>query len=356
MDEMKSNLLTPEILEECLNKETCFNVIKHNRDITLSLNSGDENKNNSKYIADQTPTPTTRLIRNCEEFGLFDDLKHVNPFEETFRQAIDDKTKRPSVLLTTQKSHEIIKCNDEDTLHTPHIIPYNTIDCNDDDKRKNDPDALRTKETNTNKQPVVIPVIVSNDSVTSSSIIVSTNEIVTNTTTTVVDNKESLEQITGKIKIIENDEIAQKVFRKICPKPTVVPLVTNVSNPIKEKIRKSLMKLRTTRNNDNNEFDAKVPATVKTHISTAKESHVKDIPKEEIKRQVLKRGTILHDNSINERNREAAKRYRNKQKMRHDALIERNAQLEAENSILKKQLQALKKAHENCSVSRLYDI
>lgn len=49
MDEMKSNLLTPEILEECLNKESCFDVIKPKRDITLSLNSDDENKN-SKYI------------------------------------------------------------------------------------------------------------------------------------------------------------------------------------------------------------------------------------------------------------------------------------------------------------------
>lgn len=38
--------------------------------------------------ADQTPTPT-RFIRNCEEVGLFQDLQ-VNPFEETFRRAVEE--------------------------------------------------------------------------------------------------------------------------------------------------------------------------------------------------------------------------------------------------------------------------
>lgn len=39
-------------------------------------------------LADQTPTPT-RFIRNCEEVGLFQDLQ-VNPFEETFRRAVEE--------------------------------------------------------------------------------------------------------------------------------------------------------------------------------------------------------------------------------------------------------------------------
>lgn len=41
------------------------------------------------FLADQTPTPT-RFIRNCEEVGLFQDLQNVvNPFEETFRRAVE---------------------------------------------------------------------------------------------------------------------------------------------------------------------------------------------------------------------------------------------------------------------------
>lgn len=49
MDEIKTTLLTPEILDDCLGDESCFHVIKHKRDITFNLNSSDENKH-SKYI------------------------------------------------------------------------------------------------------------------------------------------------------------------------------------------------------------------------------------------------------------------------------------------------------------------
>lgn len=68
-------------------------------------------------LADQTPTPT-RLIRNCEEVGLFDDLQHVNPFEETFRRAVESKD-------MSAHASQII-CGD-DTLHTPHVMPLFNI-------------------------------------------------------------------------------------------------------------------------------------------------------------------------------------------------------------------------------------
>ena len=44
---------------------------------------------NRMYImsSDQTPTPT-RFLRNCEEIGLFNELKS-NPFEEAFKKASD---------------------------------------------------------------------------------------------------------------------------------------------------------------------------------------------------------------------------------------------------------------------------
>lgn len=42
------------------------------------------------FAADQTPTPT-RFFKNCEEVGLFQDLQNVvNPFEETFRRAVEE--------------------------------------------------------------------------------------------------------------------------------------------------------------------------------------------------------------------------------------------------------------------------
>ena len=42
------------------------------------------------FTVDETPTPT-RFIRNCDEIGLFQELQH-NPFEETFRIAIESSS------------------------------------------------------------------------------------------------------------------------------------------------------------------------------------------------------------------------------------------------------------------------
>lgn len=285
----------------------------------------------------------------------------MNPFEETFRQAIDCKAKRPSVLLTTQKSLEVIKSNDEDTLHTPHIIPYNTIADNKDNSTKCDTQTHNKTEKESphiDKKPIVI---VTNES-TATDLSVNNND------------KEDIKTIvecrpgptpSKTLKIVNkkpNDDMRQKIFRKIYPKP-IVPLTSCVSNPVKGKIRESLLKLRTILPDDK-VVEAKVPID-NSHIPPSKKSDNQNIPKVETKPLVHKRNAVavtttaaaisFQDNTANERNREAAKRYRNKQKMLHDALQERNKQLEAENAMLKKQLYLFKKAHANCSVS-LYQI
>lgn len=333
--------------------------------ISLILLFSPCNFKNKNHSADQTPTPTTRLIRNCEELGLFDDIKHVNPFEETFRQAIDCKTKRPSVLLTTQKSLEVIKSNDEDTLHTPHIIPYNTIADNKDDSTECvTPAQIETvKESINDKKSIVIAT---NESTASDPInVLVKSDDDKNDIKTIVDCKvgptpPKIVKIVEKTKVTTNhDDVTPKIFRKIFPKP-IVPVA---ANPIKERIRESLLKLRTVITDDS-ETDAKVPIAT-FHIPLPpqpKESVIaQKIPKIEIKPQIKRNtttstaGGAYHDNTAVERNREAAKRYRNKQKILHDALLQRNKQLEAENAMLKKQFHLFKKAHENCSVS-LYEI
>ncbi|KAM7341728.1 activating transcription factor-2 isoform 2-T2 [Cochliomyia hominivorax] len=67
------------------------------------------------FVADQTPTPT-RLIKNCEEVGLFEDLRNVNPFDETFRRACEQNVQH------TPGSHQTFH-NDENSLHTPQVFP-----------------------------------------------------------------------------------------------------------------------------------------------------------------------------------------------------------------------------------------
>lgn len=305
------------------------------------------------FSADQTPTPTT-LIRNCEEFGLFDDLKHVNPFEETFRQAIDCTTSRPSVLLSAQKSLEVIKSNDEDTLHTPHIFPCNASNADNKDKDKDKDKSTKCETENKiekgpiiDKQPVLIPIVACNKpSSPVNPILLSHKD---SDKEDIECSKSIIDGPSAPKKIKNADDVTKKSFRKICPKPAVVSVAPNSINPIKEKIRESLLKLRTIRNDDS-ATDAKVPIA-NYHIPAIDEPDIRDIPKEDIKRQVMVKRNNAFADSANERNREAAKRYRHKQKMLHDALLHRNQQLENENSQLKKQLQDFRKIHENCSMS-----
>lgn len=97
--------------------------------LTILSHAAECNKEIIQFTADQTPTPT-RLIRNCDEVGLFEDLhlQHVNPFEETFRQAVESKH---CSSITPTLDHGMIMDDslpqDETTLHTPNVLPYYDI-------------------------------------------------------------------------------------------------------------------------------------------------------------------------------------------------------------------------------------
>ncbi|KMR04062.1 cyclic amp-dependent transcription factor atf-2-like protein [Lasius niger] len=91
--------------------EDQLTVHKKKHDMMLNLGN---NPKSAGFVADQTPTPT-RFFKNCEEVGLFQDLQ-VNPFEETFRRAVEAGN---TGTLTVPEAGIT-----DDTLHTPHIFPY----------------------------------------------------------------------------------------------------------------------------------------------------------------------------------------------------------------------------------------
>ncbi|KAL5289073.1 ATF2 family protein [Megaselia abdita] len=62
----------------------------------------------------QTPTPT-KLIENCEKYGIFDDW-NKNPFEEVFRQAVE--------YNNTDPINKPILHHNEDSLHTPQVVGH----------------------------------------------------------------------------------------------------------------------------------------------------------------------------------------------------------------------------------------
>ncbi|XP_018393910.1 PREDICTED: cyclic AMP-dependent transcription factor ATF-7 [Cyphomyrmex costatus] len=93
--------------------EDQLSVHKKKHDMMLNLNN---NSKSAGFVADQTPTPT-RFLKNCEEVGLFQDLQNVvNPFEETFRRAVE--AGNTGTLIVSEAGIT------DDTLHTPHIFPY----------------------------------------------------------------------------------------------------------------------------------------------------------------------------------------------------------------------------------------
>ncbi|XP_033254054.1 uncharacterized protein LOC117193413 isoform X1 [Drosophila miranda] len=85
-------------------------------DMTLNLSLGQKE---NLFAADQTPTPT-RLIKNCDEVGLFEDLQHVNPFDIGFQRAAEQN------VSGTPNRPEAPQ-NDGEPLHTPQVYPLETV-------------------------------------------------------------------------------------------------------------------------------------------------------------------------------------------------------------------------------------
>ncbi|XP_050293528.1 uncharacterized protein LOC126734064 [Anthonomus grandis grandis] len=90
----------------------------------------------SNSDSDQTPTPT-RFIRNCEEVGLFQDLQNVNPFDESFKNAVEN----PAASVNSQLATSLT----DDTLHTPQIYPDNTLERSNNTFNDSEP-LVQTKD------------------------------------------------------------------------------------------------------------------------------------------------------------------------------------------------------------------
>ncbi|KAL7736605.1 hypothetical protein ACLKA6_015243 [Drosophila palustris] len=90
---------------------------KHDMAMTLDLSLGQKAEN--LFATDQTPTPT-RLIKNCDEVGLFEDLQHVNPFDIGFQRAAEQNAVGGHAPPVTPTRSEVPP-TDGDSLHTPQV-------------------------------------------------------------------------------------------------------------------------------------------------------------------------------------------------------------------------------------------
>ncbi|XP_067140762.1 cyclic AMP-dependent transcription factor ATF-2-like [Centruroides vittatus] len=99
--------------------EDHLTVHKRRHQMRLNLNSS----NIRNTVADQTPTPT-RFIKIGEEYGLFQDLSNVNPFEEQFRKASQSVEK--GQISINEASSILTSISEQDSLNTP--IPVTAVE------------------------------------------------------------------------------------------------------------------------------------------------------------------------------------------------------------------------------------
>lgn len=302
-------------------------------------------------LADQTPTPT-RLIRNCEEVGLFDDLQHVNPFDETFRRAVEsdcgdhDVTKCTKPNLETQTTLEALTMHSEETLHTPNVLPYT---------ESTSVSTKRLKSTISFDDEMLQPIghtvakLETMQEVGASQMADASNSK-GNTPQVLVKNEVEAKNIL----LISSATTPYLISMQPTPDPSTIgrPLaklipkkVPVVEHPIKEKLKQLILHAR---------------GTSTTTTTSVPEANVVVNPRSIVNEKVktdkrCKSEKSTSNSELFERNRAAAQRYRMKVKKNQTFLRQRNAELEAENERLRTELKSMKTillSHQDCSVTR----
>ncbi|KAL7026579.1 hypothetical protein ACKWTF_005084 [Chironomus riparius] len=349
--------------------------VKHNK-----LNLDIPPKDATISFSDQTPTPT-RLLNKCEELRVFDDpyIQNLNPFDEGFRKAINDD--HQCGYLTTLSSNQ-------DTLHTPQIIPDFISRVIKEEKLKHEvllpiqdePENLSTTpdipkytiNDHHDHHPVErshlqpIPLLPKPNIMYSAPIITNTASMHLNSTLN--DHAKSSESVKDKLKniILNNNS-------------TGTTTITDGSKRIKMDSDSNLpailiqtVPLISPANfiiSNNNDEDSKLRITASNNgISNSINLKPLEIKKPELESSTKKRTVPTNKDSSSksntkldsvalkiERNREAARRYRNKIKIQSLAIKDKYDRSQKEISQLKKEVTELKKLlllHKDCDITK----
>ncbi|XP_055613368.1 cyclic AMP-dependent transcription factor ATF-2 [Uranotaenia lowii] len=285
----------------------------------------------ANLFADQTPTPT-RLIGKCEEVGLFEDLQHVNPFEETFRRAVEENQSSEKVEDTSvEKSTSGCEMND-DTLHTPHIFPL-----------------LERRESMRDRPQKLSKLIISR-----------ANSTVIKEVSPILDAEpvhKSSSEPRKEVKIKQEPVVECRSKSLINILPKVEPQSSVIAN---SSIHEPVNSLK-------GNFDAIHPVKIKlkAHLEKNNPKKLKTDPQPLQKMNIIKSerrppvGSTSYSSSekteIHDRWKAAAKRYRARVKQNQGDLIRKNSELEEENRRLRTELACLRKdlaLHRDCPVTK----
>uniref|UniRef100_A0A182LYR8 C2H2-type domain-containing protein n=1 Tax=Anopheles culicifacies TaxID=139723 RepID=A0A182LYR8_9DIPT len=322
----------------------------HTKKHDLSLNLEMPLKSSGVIFADQTPTPT-RLIGKCEEVGLFEDLQKVNPFEETFRRAVESGASNGSSLngdqppLATTHTVPCCRAAEGETLHTPHILPSG-IDRSSFDPISNENIATKQRQKlkasgasglrSKQQQPEQATTVITHTNNGQKS---TKKTPVKRKTPSVVDilPKPSAPHISHAV-----GESIPLIIIPSGPSDTKVPAEGTVL--VKEKLKEHLAKVRETAHGPKEGSSAK---------KRAKHTESKPKPPDKPSKPIdLTKSTDEQAHTKHERWKEAAKRYRMRLKDSQNQQLQRINKLEEENLRLRTQLTELQHAHRNCEVTR----
>lgn len=336
--------------------------------------------------------------------GLFDDLQHVNPFDETFRRAVESKSvigttdthiKSTSALFCISNHLEAVTNHNEDTLHTPQL-PYFSITGSDEkDIAKEKKSLVSTGEIESNfklrEVDNAVSVITETsprvlDTKTSQESPVIVNNEVNTPTVNAVKNviilpvlqsapvcdipakklksilpvqmqaQPQFVQIISAHEDYDDDDVAKtprtKPLKKLCPKIEITqpPEI----NPVKEKLKEALLKTKlntiSTANGEtvvanqcvNKYSETQFTNTKLLQVPVDTEINQYQLHSNKTTNKTNKTKDRGKDDKVFERNRAAAQRYRNKLKNMHNEIQQQNTDLMTENKRLKAELKALK--------------
>lgn len=305
------------------------------------------------------------MLKKCEELRVFDDpyVQNLNPFDEGFRKAIYDDNRECSGFLSTPSN--------QDTLHTPQIIPEfvartvkDEISLNENPPMQDEPENLSTTPEIINNIPKItiseifhekpppIPLL------PKPSIIYAAPIITTTTSMHLTDGNKSNESVKDKLKNIILSSGTNSNSTSTSPDNNSKRL--KLGEP-ETKLNLPAILIRT------------VPLLATstnliinnpTTITNSKIIKTEDVPKKLVTESTKKRttsttttnsGALKGTAEKGERNRAAARRYRQKMKVQSQALREKYEKSQKEIAQLKKDITELKKLlllHKDCDVTK----
>ncbi|XP_064540428.1 cyclic AMP-dependent transcription factor ATF-2 isoform X2 [Drosophila montana] len=297
---------------------------KHDMAMTLDLSLGQ--KAEQLFATDQTPTPT-RLIKNCEEVGLFDDLQHVNPFDIGFQRAAEQNAVAGKALPATPTCAEA-PATDGDSLHTPQVYPLEAATAAPVASQNSSPlDVPVTHVEELLQAPTPVPVPATVDNPPPLQLIqppvitwvLPAQALPINAVPASVSKQTVRPFILPKPSVAGNNKVSTGIVvhsTQPVHEPSSASLTPTSQLPIKERLKAILNNSNNNRKQRNSSFSAPAPKA---------------------------KAAVKRNEDCMERRRAAASRYRHKMRNEHKEIKDHNAQLQQEIRKLRERIKTLER-------------